>query len=104
MAIPQRVYLPATGTATTPSTPMKLIVLPPVEVTKAYLTITSIAPGEKPIRQQAPIGLGSYLKDQRIEIDIPLLPHEGLYRVEVTADAVVGSISTPAFLIYSGGK
>jgi hypothetical protein len=98
------VYLPLTSNITAPENPIKLTVLPPVEVSKAYLTITSLSANEKPIRQQSPVGQGHYLKDQRIEIDIPLLPHEGLYRIEVTADGDVGSISTSPFLVYSSGK
>jgi hypothetical protein len=100
----QRVYLPVHSPAASPNDPVKLIVLPPVPVSEAYYTIAGTAPGEKPLRQQAPVGKGSYLKNQRIEIDIPRLPHEGLYRVEVTGRADIGSVSAPAFLIYSGGK
>ena len=83
---------------------MKLIVVPPVAVSEAYLTVASTAPGEKPLRQQAPVGKGSYLKNQRIEIDIPPLPHEGLYRVDVIGRGEVGAVSAPTFLLYSGGK
>jgi hypothetical protein len=73
----QRVYLPVRNPAASPSGPMKLIVLPPVAVSEAYVTIVGTAPGEKPLQQQVPVGKGSYLKNQRIEIDIPPLPHEG---------------------------
>jgi hypothetical protein len=100
----QRVYLPVRGPAAGTNGPMKLIVLPPVAVSEAYVTIAGTAPGEKPLRQQAPVGKGSYLKNQRIEIDIPALPHEGLYRVDVTGRSDVGSVSAPPFLIYGGGK
>jgi hypothetical protein len=100
----QRIYLPVSTRAAGPQGPLKLILLPPVAVSEAYLTIAGTAPGERPLRQQAPVGKGSYLKNQRIEIDIPPLPHEGLYRVEVTGRADIGSVSAPAFLIYSGGK
>jgi hypothetical protein len=100
----ERIYLPVSGPAASPRDPLKLIVLPPVAVGEAYLTIAGTGPGEKPLRQQAPVGKGSYLKNQRIEIDIPPLPHEGLYRVEVTARASVGSVSAPKFLIYRDGK
>lgn len=100
----QRIYLPVSSPAASPRGPLKLIVLPPVAVSEAYFTIAGAAPGERPLRQQAPVGKGSYLKNQRIEIDIPPLPHEGLYRVEVTARGDVGSVSAPTFLIYRGGK
>ena len=100
----QRVYLPVRSPAASPNDPVKLIVLPPVPVSEAYYTIAGTALGEKPLHQQAPVGKGSYLKNQRIEIDIPRLPHEGLYRVEVTGRADIGSVSAPAFLVYSGGK
>jgi hypothetical protein len=83
---------------------MKLIVVPPVAVSEAYVTIAGTAPGERPVRQRTPVGKGSYLRDQRIEIDIPALPHEGLYRVEVTGSGEVGSVATPSFLIFSSGK
>ena len=105
----QRVYLPVSNPAVSnpavrPSGPMKLIVLPPVAVSEAYVTIAGTAPGERPLRQQAPVGKGSYLRNQRIEIDIPPLPHEGLYRVDVIGRGDVGSVSAPTFWIYSGGK
>jgi hypothetical protein len=105
----QRIYLPVTSAtannpAASPSGPMKLIVVPPVAVSEAYLTVASATPGEKPLRQQAPVGKGSYLKNQRIEIDIPPLPHEGLYRVDVIGRGEVGPVSAPTFLLYSGGK
>ena len=99
----QRIYLPISAPAS-PRGPLKLIILPPVAVSEAYVTIAGTAPGERPVRKRAPVGKGSYLRNQRIEIDIPGLPHEGLYRVEVTGRADIGSVSGPAFLIYSGGK
>jgi hypothetical protein len=98
----QRVYLPVTGPAGGPRDPVKLVVVTPVEVSEAYVSVASTVPGEKPLRQKEPVGKGSYLKNQKIEIDIPPLPHEGLYRVEVTGKG--GIVSTPEFLIYSGGK
>lgn len=100
----QRVYLPVNSTGAGPRGQIKLTVLPPVAVSEAYLTIAGTMPGEKPLRQQTPVGKGSYLKNQRIEIDLPALPHEGLYRVDVTGRSDVGSVSAPEFLIYNSGK
>jgi hypothetical protein len=76
-------------------------VLPPVAISEAYVTVAGTIPGEKPIIQRKPLGMGSYLEHQRIEINIPALPHSGLYSVEVTGTAEVGSVTTSPFLIYS---
>jgi hypothetical protein len=100
----QRVYLPVRNPTVAATGPMKLIVLPPVDVSEAYVTIASTTAGEKPLRQQTPVGKGPYLANQRIEIDIPVLPHEGLYRVEVRGTGDIGSVTTPPFLIYNGSK
>jgi hypothetical protein len=100
----QRVYLPLSNPALKPTGPMKLIVITPVAISEVYVTIAGTVPGERPLRQQAPVGNGSYLKNQRIEIDIPPLPHEGLYRVEVMGRGDVGAVSAPTFLIYTSGK
>jgi len=97
----QRVYLPVANSAVGPQAPFKLVLVAPQAVSEAYLTIAGLAPGEKPLREKAPVGKGSYLKNQRIEIDIPPLPHEGLYRVEVTGRSDIGSVATPAFFIYN---
>jgi hypothetical protein len=100
----QRVYLPISDSLAGPGGPIKLIILPPVAISEAYVTIESTTPGDKPLRQRAPVGKGSYLRNQRIEIDLPPLPHEGLYRVEVTGRDDTGSVSAPAFLIYTSGN
>ena len=100
----QRVYMPVRGPAVSPGSPIKLIVLAPVSVSEVYVTVASTVKGEKPLRQQTPLGKGSFLKNQRIEIDLPPFPHEGTYRAEVNCRSDVGSVSTPAFLIYNGGK
>ena len=100
---PQRIYLPVRNPAN-PAGLLKLIVLPPVPVTEAYLTVASTTPGEKPLRNQTPLGKGSYQKNERIEIDLPPLPHEGLYSVEVAGRSGTGSVFAPPFLIYSDGK
>jgi len=98
----QRIYLPISSSAAGPQAPMKLVLLPPVAVSEAYVTIAATGPGEKPLRQQAPVGRGSYLKNQRIEIDLPPLPHEGLYRIDVIGRGDVGGVSAPTFFIYRG--
>ena len=100
----QRIYLPVRGTATRSSGSMKLIMLPPVAVSEAYVTIASTRPGEKPLRHQTPVGKGSYLRNERIEIEVPPLPHEGLYRIDVNGRSEIGSVSAPEFFIYNAGK
>ena len=37
-------------------------------------------------------------------LDLPPLPHEGLYSVEVAGRSDTGSVFAPPFLIYSDGK
>ena len=100
----QRVYLPVIGREAGLRGAIALIVLSPVAVSEVSVTVVSTAPGEKPLRHQASVGKGSYLKNERIEIEISPLPHEGLYRVEVNGRSDVGSVSVPGFLIYSAGK
>jgi hypothetical protein len=97
---PQRVYLPVRS-PTGQNNEMKLIVVPPVAVSEAYVTIAGTAPGERPVRQRTPVGKGSYLRNQRIEIDIPALPHEGLYRVEVTGSGEVRRVAERIFRDYA---
>jgi hypothetical protein len=100
----RRVYLPLRSPVTRSSSSMKLIILPPVAVSEAYVTIASTRPGEKPFRRQAPVGKGSYLRNERIEIEVPPLPHEGLYRIDVNGRSEIGSVSAPEFFIYNAGK
>ena len=90
-----------TNLAVKPNGPLKLIVLPPVALNGVYVAITDIAAGAKPLRQQVLMRKGSFMMKQKIDIEIPALPHEGFYRIEVTGTPDVGSVTTPPFLIYN---
>ncbi len=97
----QRVYLPVRAAAE--GGPIQLIVVAPVDLREVYLTLTSTVAGEKPLKLRTPLRGGSYLANQRIEIELPPMPREGFYRVEVSGDRKdMGSVTTAPFLIYSG--
>lgn len=100
----QRVYLPlAVGSSGAPRGPYSVTLVPPADLSEVYLTVASIAPGERPLRMHAPLKFGSYRKDQKIEVDLPLLPRAGLYRVELVGDRKdQGSVATPPFLVNHG--
>jgi hypothetical protein len=97
----QRIYLPITvGSSEAPKGPYRLTLVPPVELSEVYLTVASVAPGDRPLRFHVPLKLGSRPANQRIDIDLPPLPKAGLYRVEVVGDRKdQGSVSTPPFLV-----
>lgn len=99
----QRVYLPVRAEAAGGAN--QLIVVPPVDLREVYLTVTSTVAGEKPLKLRTPLRGGSYLANQRIEIELPPMLREGFYRVEVSGDRKdLGSVTTAPFLIYSGAK
>ena len=97
----ERVYLPmGVGSSGVPKGPYRLTLVPPADLREVYLTVASIALGEKPLRMHAPLKFGSYPANQKIEVDLPPLPKAGLYRVEFVGDRKdQGSVATPPFLV-----
>jgi hypothetical protein len=96
----QRVYLPMSLGSGPPKGPYRLTLVSPADLSEVYLTVASIASGERPLRTGVPLKFGSYPKNQKIEVDLPPLPKAGLYRVEVIGNRRdQGSVATPPFLI-----
>jgi hypothetical protein len=97
----ERVYLPiAVGASGPPSSPYRLTVLSPVELSEVYLTVANIVSGEMPLQVHTPLKFGLYPANQKIEVDVPPLPKSGLYRIELIGDRKgQGSVATPPFVI-----
>jgi hypothetical protein len=97
----QRVYLPiAVGEPGAPIAPYRLALVPPVELSEVYLTVTSIQSGDKPLRLHTPLNFGYYPANHKIVVDLPSLPKPGLYRIELIGDRKDrGSVATPPLLI-----
>jgi len=96
----QRVYLPIAVGSGAPKGPYRVTLVSSVDLSELYITVASIAPGEKPLRVNAPLRFGSYPANQKIEVDLPPLPKAGLYRVEFVGDRRdQGSVAAPQFFV-----